>query len=94
MWVKGYGKEYAKNPKIPIYDLDMITFTTLDYEIRSLNSDTIQIARYFYEVGKAPFVVYMKESGDYLLFAERLPDRKQVEDRIIFSGNLDYYIEF
>ena len=34
------------------------------------NSDTIQIARDYYEVGKAPLIVYMKESGEYLLFAE------------------------
>jgi len=80
----------------PIYDRDSITFTaTHDCEIWLFNSDTVQIARDYYEVGKAPFIVYIKESGEYLLFAERLPDRKIVKDRITFqSGNLEYYIEF
>jgi hypothetical protein len=86
----------------PIYDIPgSILFTSnFDCEIRLFNSDTVQIARDYYEVGKAPFIVHMKESGEYLLFAETVgvllaPAKKTIKETITYrSGNIEYYIEF
>ena len=84
----------------PIYDREDLPGSILfradhDCEIWLFDSDTIQIARDYYEVGKAPFIVKMKESGEYLVFAESLPARKVVEKTINYrSGHMEYYIEF
>jgi hypothetical protein len=74
----------------------------LDCEIRLFTIDSIQIARGYFEPGKPPFIVPMKEPGEYILIADALeplpdfePARKNVEKKIIYrNGNLEYYIEF
>ena len=85
------------------YKLGSIVFRSdLDCEIRLFTIDSTQIARGFSEPDKAPFIVTMKEPGEYLLVAEAAepvpafaPVRRTVQKTITYrSGNIDYYIEF
>ena len=88
----------------PIYDPEdlpgsILFRATHDCEIRLFDSDTIQIARDFYEVGKAPFIVYMKATGEYIVHASFPPSGGTkggyFEKPLTYpGGNIEYYIEF
>jgi len=70
-----------------------------DCEIRLSTVDSTQIARGFYELGKAPFIVPMKDPGEYIVHASFLPSGGtkggSFEKTITYrNGNIDYYIEF
>jgi len=49
----------------------------LDCEIRLFTIDSTQIARGFYEPGKAPFIVRMKDPGEYIVRASSPPSGGQ-----------------
>ena len=84
----------------PIHDLPgSITFTANDdCEIRLFTTDSVQIAREYYELGKAPFIVPMKEPGEYMIIAVRAGlalAPKTVKEPILYpGGKFEYYIEF
>jgi hypothetical protein len=80
-----------------------IMFTaTHDCDIRLFDSDSVQIAREHYEVGKKPAIVYMKSSGEFTVHAvgygfdpSLYPDPKPYIQPLTYkNGILEYYIEF
>jgi hypothetical protein len=71
-----------------------IMFTSnYDCEIRLFDSDTTQLVREFYELGKAPAVVRMTTTGVFILQTTAAHQSKK-EPLTYSGGNMEYYIEF
>jgi len=95
---------FASCVDYPIYDRPgSITFTaTHDCEIFLFTSDTVQIARDYYELGKAPFIVPMKETGVFIVHAvgaglapAPAPAHNPFKETLIYpGGHIEFYIEF
>ena len=81
----------------PIHDYPWegeILFTSnYDCEFRIFNSDTVQIIRDVYELGKHPTSVRMKSTGVFILHAESASKSKKTSFTY-GGGNVSYYIEF
>jgi len=71
-----------------------IMFTSShDCKIFLVNCDSVTIAGDYYEIGKAPLIVYMKEIGDYIVFAET--NTLSFKNPLVFlGGHIEYFIEF